>query len=166
MSPVIKPWDVTLIVLLVVFTPTVVNPTGSTITLLLKSLYVSVLVIVLFGLTLIEILCGELNPWVDAVDTVTKFLLTSPVSTLWLVLKLWVVPDPTLLKKSVVADLWVLAIPTNVPVVPKPTLTVAIPIKLSSILATNTFWPSVKVIPTPTFVESSTIIPLPPVPGE
>ena len=59
-----------------------------------------------------------------------------------------------------------LAPPTNVPVVPSPTLIVAIPIKSSDIFATNKVWPSDKVVPTPTFVSSWTMIPFPPVPGE
>ena len=39
-----------------------------------------------------------------------------------------------------------LAIPTKLPVVPKPTLTVDSPIKLPSIAATYNSWPSVKVV--------------------
>ena len=54
------------------------------------------------------------------------------------------------------------AIPTNVPVVPRPTLTVAIPIRSSDSFATNSSTPSARVVPTPTFVSSSTIIPEPP----
>ena len=38
----------------------------------------------------------------------------------------------------------------------RPTLTVAIPIRSSSILATNSFCPLVKVVPRPTLVSSST----------
>ena len=52
------------------------------------------------------------------------------------------------------------------PVVPSPTLIVAIPIKSSDIFATNKVCPLDKVVPTPTFVSSWTIIPFPPFPGE
>ena len=45
--------------------------------------------------------------------------------------KLWVSPVPTVLKNNV--DESVFAPPTKLPVVPRPTLTVAIPIKFSSI---------------------------------
>ena len=79
-------------------------------------------------------------------------------------MKLCVSPVPTLLKNSVV-DI-VLARPTKVPVDPRPTLIVAIPIRSSLILATNSDCPSARVVPTPTFVSSCTIIPLPLVPGE
>ena len=70
------------IAFVVVLTPVVTNPTGLTINLLLKSLYVSVTIPVFWGLTLTKILWGELKPWVPAVETVTKFLLMSPVITL------------------------------------------------------------------------------------
>ena len=79
-------------------------------------------------------------------------------------MKLWVSPAPTDLKNNVEES--VLAPPTNVPVVPSPTLMVAIPIRSSDIFATNKVWPSDKVVPTPTFVSSWTMIPDPPVPGE
>ena len=59
-------------------------------------------------------------------------------------------PVPTFVKNNVVEFLQVSAIPTNVPVVPSPTLTVDNPIKLLSILATNNFSPSAKVVPIPT----------------
>ena len=56
----------------------------------------------------------------------------------------------------------------KVPVVPKPTLTVATPMRSSSILATNSFCPLVRVVPkpTPALVSSSTYNPVPPFPGE
>ena len=120
--------------------------------------------LVFFGFTFNVILWGSLNPCVAAVATVTKFLSTLPVRTVWFVVKLWVSPVPTLLKNSVV-DI-VFARPTKVPVDPRPTLIVAIPIRSSLILATNSDWPSARVVPTPTFVSSCTMIPLPLVPGE
>ena len=52
-----------------------------------------------------------------------------------------------------------LAIPTNVPVVPNPTLTVANPIRLSSIFATKIFCWFVKIVTIPTLL--LTTIPLP-----
>ena len=76
-------------------------------------------------------------------------------------------PVPTFLKNSVVETGF--SRPTNVPVVPSPTLTVAIPTKSSLIFATNRFVPSARVVPTPTLVSSCTIIPEPltvPIPVE
>ena len=56
-------------------------------------------------------------------------------------------------------DCTVLAIPTNVPVVPNPTLTVDSPIRSPSIFATKSFCWFVKVVAIPTLV--FTTIPLP-----
>ena len=68
-------------------------------------------------------------------------------------------PVPTFLKNNVVETGF--SSPTNVPVVPRPTLTVAIPIKSSLIFATNKLDPSARVLPTPTLVSSCIIIPEP-----
>ena len=67
------------------------------------------------------------------------------------------------MKKSVLVFLWVDAIPTKEPLVPIPTLTVAIPITSFEILATNKVWSSTRVDAEPTLFKTS--IPLP-FPGE
>ena len=63
-----------------------------------------------------------------------------------LVVKLWYNPVPNPVKNMVEELCSVLAIPTKVPVDPKPTLTVYIPIKLLLILAAKTTVPSSKVL--------------------
>ena len=58
------------------------------------------------------------------------------------------------------------ATPTKVPVVPKPTLTVAIPMRSSFIFAIKNCSPFVNVVPIPALLSSSTYSPVPPLPGE
>ena len=116
------------------------------------------------GLTSMNTTCLPCIPWVAARETVTSLREISPVITEWFVLRLWYTPVPIPLKNRVLESLTVLAIPTNTPVVPSPTLTVDRPIKSSLIFATNNCCWSVRVVPAPAPV-SKDIIPSP-FPGE
>ena len=58
------------------------NVLGSITNLLLKSLYLTVIVVLIPGLTLISTVLFWSNPWESAVDTFTLFLVTSPVIVL------------------------------------------------------------------------------------
>ena len=55
------------------------NILGFIINLLLKSLYLTVIVVLIPGLILISTISFWSNPWESAVDTFTIFLVTSPV---------------------------------------------------------------------------------------
>ena len=86
---------------------------------------------------------------VDAVETVTTFFVASQVTTFVLtVVKLCCTPVPIPVKYRSSVDAVVFATPVNVPVLPSPTLTVAIPIKSSEILAikTGVSSPNLKVV--------------------
>ena len=118
-------------------TPAVVKPNGLKTILLLKSLYFTVTVVVIPGVTLIWTLSPRLSPWVEAVATVTLFLETSAFTTFSLtVFRLWLDPVPIPVKNNNPEFIVVSATPTKVPVDPIPTLKVWIPITLSLILAT------------------------------
>ena len=92
--------------------------------------------VVIPGVTDILTLSPSVNPWVDAVATVTVFLITSAVTTLVLtVLMLCFVPAPVPVKESKPEFIVVSATPTKVPVEPIPTLNVWIPMISSDILA-------------------------------
>ena len=118
-------------------TPAVVNPRGLNTILLLWSLYLTVTVVVIPGVTVILTDSPIINPWVDAVETVTSFLFASPITTLsFTVLILCLVPVPIPVKNRSPEFIVVSAIPTKVPVDPIPTLKVWIPIISSLIFAT------------------------------
>ena len=114
-----------------------VNDLGSKTILLLKSLYFTTILVWIPGCTSTLTLSSNNKPWVDAVATVTTFLFASPVTTKsFMVLKLWYTPVPNPVNLNRPPDLLVLAIPTKVPVDPKPTLKVEIPIRLLEIFPT------------------------------
>ena len=74
------------------------------------------------------------NPLSVGVNTVTTFLLICPFRVFWyLVVKLWYTPVPIPVKYKIPAVL--VPIPTKVPVEPRPTLKVEIPIKSFDIFA-------------------------------
>ena len=76
-------------------------------------------------------------------------------------MKLWYNPVPSPTKYNVLHALCVVAVPTNTPVDPTPTLTVEIPIKSFEILATNKLCPSVSVVAVPIVASSFTTRPSP-----
>ena len=137
-----------LIVLLLVLTPTFEKVLIPTRTLRFKSLYLILWFNVVCGFTFTNTLWPLCNKWSWSVVTVTFCLEDSIVRFSYFVLKLWLLPVPTPTNKSILA---VLPIPTNSPVVPRPTFWVAIPIKSFVIFATNNCWPSDKVVAIPTF---------------
>ena len=112
------------------------------------------------GFTSIITSCPGWSSWVWPVATVTVFLETVPVTTLKLVFRLCWTPVP-IPRKAKVVEVVVVPTPTNVPVVPNPTLTVESPIKLLDTFAINNCVPLARVVPTPTFVSSWTTIPEP-----
>ena len=114
----------------VVSTLPATNDLGSNTILLLKSLYLTVTVVPIPGWTSRVTLSLNFNPCVEAVATVTVFLWPSALTTLFLtVLKLWYTPVPIPVNLNNPLLTVVLAIPTNVPVLPIPTWNVWIPTK-------------------------------------
>ena len=114
-----------------------VNPRGLNTILLLWSLYLTVTVVVIPGVTVILTVSPTIKPWVDAVDTVIVFLVAS-AETAWVltVSILCFVPVPIPVKERSPELIVVSAIPTKVPVDPIPTLNVWMPIISPLILAT------------------------------
>ena len=96
--------------------------------LLFESLYFTTISVWSVGIFEILTISPPIKPWVDAVDTVTIFLETVPTIELFLVVKLWLSPVPTVLKNSKPVE-FVVPTPTKEPSVPKPSLTVEMPIR-------------------------------------
>ena len=88
-SPVSNPWLSIEIEFVDVLMPAAAKSFGFTITLLLKSLYLTITDVEIDGLTLISTSCLPSIPWACLVWTVTVFLCNFPVITEKLVLKLW-----------------------------------------------------------------------------
>ena len=113
------------------FTSEAVKVISPKVHLLFESLYFTITSCSSVGIFVNLILLPLLSPCVEDVDTVTTFLESSPTIEEFKVVKLWLFPDPKSLKKRSPAAFPV-PIPTYSPLVPRPTLTVEIPIRLLS----------------------------------
>ena len=135
LSPVENPWSRIVITPVIVLIPVGSKDFGLITIFLLKSSYFTITVFWTFGLTSINTLWSELNPWLVAVVTITLFCIESAVILGYCVVKLWYVLEPRSIKSTNPILLVVAAIPENTPVDPIPTLTVEIPTKSLSNLA-------------------------------
>lgn len=160
--PVIKLWSAILIVFVDVKTLPEVNAIPVVINFLLGWLYLILKVVEIAGFTSTYTVSPLNNPCVPAVETVTKFFSTFPVIVVgYDILKLWYVPVPNPTKYNNPWCLVVDAIPTKVPVVPNPTLTVDNPILLSSSFAiNNTDWFDSGIEDPPLTVETPIVLPV------
>ena len=118
--------------------PESLNVNGLIIVFRFDTLYFTVTVVVIPGLTLMVTISLLSNPWVAVPTTLTWVLSIWPETTsVNCVFKLWISPAPAVKKNRSPLLLKVAPTPTKVPVEPIPTFEVDNPIKLSFIFATK-----------------------------